>query len=159
MSREQSSLGAAVYYGPRTSDKGLGHTLATSSSEVDIVIPFDYANLPATSADDAGVPTIPAGASVVEARLEVKTDFSGGSVAKMDIGLAKPDGTAIDAAGLFNDAGITAGWQNGSGALIGASVGADDAQVVVAPLTATDTAASPTAGEAVLYLKVRLPGA
>lgn len=156
---EQNSLGNRQNYGPRDTDKGLGNTIGTSSLEKTFEVPFDYDNLPANNEYDQSIPTIPAGSVIVEARLVVSEAFSGGSVAKLDIGLNEADGTAIDADGLFNDAAITVGSEKGAGALIDASIGSNPGQIVVAPLTAADAAATPTAGAGKIYVKVLLPQA
>lgn len=151
MSREQGVGKASKYYGPRTSDTGLGTTLGTQDVEKVLRFDFEAGALPAVDAEDAVVPVIPAGSLVTEARLEVLEAFSGGSVNKFDVGLYEPDGTVIDADGLMNDApATTTGWSTGA---LGGPVATADAQVVVAALTSGDAASVPTAGKATLVVK------
>lgn len=159
MSREQSSLGSAIYYGPQSSDKGLGYAKGTYTEYETLNWDFDFENIPGVSTVDAAVPTIPAGSVIVEARLEVLTVFAGDSINKFDVGLQETDGTEIDNDGLINDAAATSlGWTLGAGSLVGASVGTTDGQVVVSPLTAADAASTPTSGEARLVVKYIRPG-
>lgn len=157
MAREQSSIGSAIHYGPRSTEK-IGVSLDTDTLEEVLVYDFDYANLPSADENDEAVPTIPAGSTVIDARIEVLTAFSGDSVDHLDIGLAQEDGTAIDADGLVDgsaDGVVTStGFVKGAGALIDASVGSDPAQVTAAALKADGTTPStPTAGVARLIVK------
>lgn len=63
------------------------------------VYEFTYDDLPTNSSTDVGVLTLPAYITVVEAMLLVETAFAGGT--SYDVGLVQPDGTAIDADGIF----------------------------------------------------------
>jgi len=151
MSREQSSLGSSIHYGPRTADNGVGAVLGTSTLEKIFVYDFDFSTFPTTDANDAVIPVIPAGAQIVSATLEVKEVFTAGTA--IDVGVSQTNGTVIDANGLVAAASINPGFYVGAGALIGASVGANDAQVTV-----TDGVGTATAGKGSLHVKVLLPG-
>lgn len=105
---------------------------ANGDITVDWLVDFsDSAKTPASDEDDNQVHTIPAYAVIKLVDQTVLATISGGT--SYDIGLEQPDGTVIDADGL--DSAVTTStlgsYVSGDGALVGASVGANDAQVVV----------------------------
>jgi len=151
MAREQSSIGSSIYYGPRTADNGVGAALGTSTLEKVLVYDFDFSTFPTTDANDAVIPVIPAGAQIVSATLEVASVFTAGTA--LDVGVSQTNGTVINANGLVAAASINPGVYVGAGALIGASVGANDAQITV-----SDGVGTSAAGKGTLYVKVLLPG-
>lgn len=148
MSREQASIGAAQHYGPRTTNTGLPDTVSTYGVVKQLEVYFDYlqanAGLPTTDADtDAATITIPAGSLIKAAYLEVSTAFTSGGSATLELGFQQTDGTVVDADGIdtIAVAALTAGsWTVCDGALVGASVGANDVQVSVDDAVAVFTA-------------------
>lgn len=162
MSRTQASIGAAQYYGPRTTQTGLPSGIAKGGPVEYQRVPFTYeqanAGLPTVNADeDAGVLTIPAGALVQSATLYVTKAFASAGAATLEIGAEGVDGSVVDADGF--DSLAVAALTEGSvhvldGALVGASVGSAEVQVAI-----DDGTAEFTAGEAVLVIEYlpRLP--
>lgn len=154
MASKEILNGVPQYFGPSDSSPLKKPGRLSYEQEKTLRIDFDYANLPAVDANDVGILTIPAYAKIVSAELQVTTAFAGGT--SYDIGLTQPDGTAIDADGLFAalaTASINAKgkWALGAGALVGASIGAAAGQVTAA---ATGTY---TAGAATLFVKYKVP--
>lgn len=152
MSRTVNSLGVAQYLGPRDSDLGVGYAVHDTGAERTLIIDFDADNLPTYSSNDATVPVIPAYSFVVSARLYASEAFTIGSADTVEVGLYQADGTVVDKDGLLA-AGAAPGantWRVGAGALVGASTGANDAQVKVSG-TAAD--ANITAGRGQLIIK------
>lgn len=97
----------------------------------------DASKTPSASESDTQIHTIPALAVIKECETTVQSTVSGGT--DFSVGLSQPDGTVIDADGLMAAVADTAvgAHELGAGALIGASVGANSAQVTV---TGTRTA-------------------
>lgn len=137
--------GVRNWYGPRGSEDKFPALIKTEGYTKEMVVDFNYDDLPTTSEDGAMVLSIPADSLILSSRLHVKTAAAGGT--SYTIGLAQADGTAIDADGLHTAAqAVTASltedaWLVGGGALVGASVGAAAGQIVVAA-TGTFTAGS-----------------
>lgn len=102
---------------------------------VTIVQPVVYDDLPAADTQDNLTLKIPANSFIVSARLYVTTDFDSTSgTTPIDFGLQQDDGTEIDNDGFVVDLvadGSNAGWAVGAGALVGASIGSVDGQIVV----------------------------
>jgi len=99
--------GSRTHYGPRdVSQKEAGK--ADFGVRRQLVVPFDFANLPsvANAGADAAILTVPAGCPVTKAVLKVKTAFTGGTGTGLQIGFEAASGTDIDADGLFLDAQI-----------------------------------------------------
>lgn len=141
--------GVPNQFGVPVEPSGLPSVIADDGVRRTIALPFKYDNLPTNSTNDAGVLSIPAHAQIVDARLETKVAFAGGT--SYDIGLVQSDGTAIDVDGLFAALALASinakgKWANGAGALVGAGIGANAGQIKV---TATGTF---TAGEARLLV-------
>lgn len=135
MSRISTSLGVSQYYGPRDYDSGIGYTV-TSFGRVNVLeIVYDYSKLPDNDANDAAVPSIPANSLILEGYHQVIDAFTVGSTDTVNFGLEQTDGTVIDADGLDATVDLEAqsagDWTVFDGALIGASVGANAAQVAV----------------------------
>lgn len=137
--------GVRNFYGPRGADKKFPALIKTEGYTKEMVLDFNYDDLPVSSADGAMVLSIPADSLILSSRLHVKTAAAGGT--SYTIGLATSAGVAIDADGLHTAAqAVTANltedaWLIGGGALVGATVGAAAGQIVVAA-TGTFTAGS-----------------
>lgn len=144
---------AAQQYGRRTiEDKYAAKFRQEQGFEV-YEVTFRYNDLP-VHGEDQLILRIPANAAVVSATLHVTEAFAGGT--SLAVGLVQPGGTAVDADGLITDANAplanidaVGDYVEGSGALIGGSIGANAAQIEV---VATGTF---TAGEATLSVKFR----
>ena len=142
---------AATHYGVRDIENLLPSEHVTHEGHVVQSIVFNFDDLPASGLD-AAILRIPANARIVGATLRVLTPFVGGT--SYIIGLEEPDGSVIDADGVFAillTAVIDAVGETvvAGGALVAntAGIGTADAQIVVA---ATGTF---TAGKAVLDLE------
>lgn len=136
MSREQSSIGSSIYYGPRTTDKKTGRAIGMTSGVEYLEIEFDYDDLPGADANDAVIAQIPQGAYILGGYVDVTTAVTGATA--FQIGLIEPDGTAIDADGLEASSTLTAGMQTLGGALVGTKLA--EAGQIVASFTGTATA-------------------
>ena len=144
---------AAQHYGRRLFEDKYPARYINEHGEACMEVTFRYSDLPSYGTDLL-IQSIPANAVVVSATLHVTTAFAGGT--SYAVGLAQNDGTAIDADGLITDANAPLANINaagkyvaGTGALIGAPIGAAAGQLVVA---ATGTF---TAGEATLRVVYR----
>ena len=140
--------GVPQTFGPSVQPDNVSREAQDASPVRTIEHYFKYDNLPAASAN---LPVaIPAYSQIVEARLETRVAFAGGT--SYNIGLQTTAGVEIDNDGLFAAtplASINAKgkWVVGAGALIGAGIGANGGQLVAA---ATGTF---TAGEARLIVR------
>lgn len=140
--------GVRNYYGPRSTEDVYPAHIKTEGYTKELVIDFNYDDLPTYSADGAMVIEIPGDSFIASARLHVNEAFNSGTTStdNLNFGLYQPDGTVIDADGL--DAGVTVdtlaedAWIDMDGALVGASIGADAGQVTVAVAAGTLTAGS-----------------
>jgi len=155
MATKEILNGVPQYFGPADAVvlKKPG-AMSSVEQEKTIRIDFDYANLPAVSADDVGILTVPAHAKVISAELQVTTAFAGGT--SYNVGFSTPAGSVVDADGLFAALALAAidtkgKWALGAGALVGTTVGSDAVQVTAA---ATGTF---TAGAATLFVKYKVP--
>lgn len=103
MSRYEDHLGGALtHYGPALeTDRGFGGTLGYNGREVHAHYNVLFDDLPTTSETNQFVVTIPANAIILRASLNVRETFVGGGTDTVDVGLSQPDGTVIDANGLF----------------------------------------------------------
>lgn len=153
MSRNQTSLGVYTYHGPRDYDAGFGYTIQTYGRLKVLEYVYDYTNLPDNSSDDALVPVIKANSLILDGYHQTIDAFTVGSTDTVNFGLEQPDGTVIDADGLDATVDLEAqsagDWTVFDGALIGASVGAEDAQVAVT----TSAGADITAGKGVIVIR------
>jgi len=143
MSIEQTSTGVRKNYGPRSvEDKAPART--QKHGEVnEIVVHFNYDDLPAASEVDALILEIPENSFILSSHTHVTAAWVGGT--SLTLGLQKPDGTEIDNDG-FDAAVLTAAlvnkaWIVNDGALVGATIGADAGQIV-ASVVGTYTAGS-----------------
>lgn len=142
---EQVLNGVRNNYGPQTTQDKYPGLIKTEGYTKQMVVDFNYDDLPVDSADGALAIVIPADAFILSSRLHVKTAAAGGT--SYTIGLTESDGTAIDADGLHTAAqAVTANltedaWLVGGGALVGATIGAAGGQVDVVA-TGTFTAGS-----------------
>lgn len=140
--------GVPQTFGPSAQPDGFTREAATCDVVRTLERVFVYSALPAANSNLAV--DIPAYSQIVDARLEVRTAFAGGT--SYDIGLVQPNSTAIDADGLFAAVALAAinakgKWAIGAGALVGAGIGAAGGQLVAA---ATGVF---TAGEARLIVR------
>lgn len=140
-----------VYYGPRVVEKAAPSKPRNEGVTEQLIVPINYDDLPGVDVDDAVILAIPAGAYIKSAVLLVKEDFVGGT--SYDIGLAQPDGTEIDADGLF-DGVLTAALVEGAaiestGALVGTIV------PEMAQVTVVETGTF-TAGKAVMVVEYQV---
>ena len=146
--RVQSSIGAAQHYGPRDTNDGLPDVVSTMGIVRQAEVYFDFAQanagLPVENANvDSGVLVIPAFSLIKNAYLEVSTAFTSGGSATLELGFQETDGSVIDADGIdtIAVAALTVGtWIVNDGALVGAVVGALDAQISIDDATAVFTA-------------------
>ena len=140
MSFEKTNgLGVQASYGPRTTNQKWG-----GKAPDDVVKyatwTFTYNNLPAAGTDNLGV-SLPAYSKILSARLEILTAFTSTSTTTdLDIGLQTSAGVEIDNDGLITAAQATqtviatrGNFVTGTGALVGASIGATAGELVVTP--------------------------
>lgn len=137
MAREQSSIGSSIYYGPRDVDSlgsSFGNTIGNDIYEWE----FDWDDLPAASATDVAVLTLPAGVFIKSATVHVITTITGATA--YDIGLVDPDGTAHDPDGFVDGiTDLTAGDVTvAAGALVGTVL--TKTGQLIASFTGTETA-------------------
>ena len=92
---------------------------------------IDFTDLPVTSEFDNQITTLEANSAIKSVDLYILETISGG--VNFTVGLSQPDGTVIDADGLVAaETGTAAGtYVSGAGALVGASIGANDAQLTI----------------------------
>lgn len=140
-----TGLGTQAHYGERALDQSFGGQVSTSGLTKELSWNFDFDKLPAYAADNMDV-VIPAYAKIVSARFEVLTAFTSTSTtsdllvgAYQATGATSP-GTVVDADGFLTAAQLTqtviatrGNYVVGTGALVGASVGAEPVEVTVAP--------------------------
>lgn len=135
------------HYGPRKI-KDFGGEKSTSGTTKELEVTFTYDSLPIFGTGEMES-LIPAGAFIKRSELFVIEAFTGGT--SYNIGLYTQAGVAIDADGIdaaVATAALTAGAViKNDGALVGAAIGANAGQVVVA---ATGTY---TAGKARLLIE------
>jgi len=90
--------GVRNWYGPRTTEDKLPAVVKTDGYSKELVVDYDFDDLPTFSSDGSMVIEIPAFSIITSARLNVVTAAAGGT--SYQIGLYQPDGTVIDIAGL-----------------------------------------------------------
>ena len=128
------------HYGPRNTTEKYGGAVNTDGRIKRATWEFSYDDLPAGGAGNLEM-SIPAGATIVSAHLEIITGFTSTSTTTdLDIGLEQADGTDIDLNGLIAAAEATqtaiatdGNYITGAGALVGASIGAAAGELVVTP--------------------------
>ena len=137
--------GVRNWYGPRGAEDKLPALIKTTGYTKEMVIDFDWDDLPTYSADGSMVLEIPADSFIVSSKVHVKT-ASAGSSAVYHFGLYTSAGAEIDLDGL--DASVAQAtlaedaWVVGDGALVGASIGAAAGQIVVALASGSATGGS-----------------
>ena len=132
--------GVANHYGPREANGKYGAQSQSVGLVKQAVWSFDYDDLPAGGTNNLAH-SIPAGAYIKSATLYVDQAWTSTSgTTDLLVGLEKANGTDIDADGLFDgtDATQTAIGTEGNvvagvGALVGATIGADAGELLVAP--------------------------
>ncbi len=150
----ESVGGRQTFFGPLQTDQKRGAIVADDGEIKTIEWKFSYDDLPADDSGNDMLAFIPAHSLIKDATLKVGTAWAGGT--NIDVGLAQKAGTVIDADGI--DAAIATASLTANaiivcdGALVGASVGANDAVLEV-----TDTGTY-TAGTATLLVRyVEMP--
>lgn len=143
MSRESITAGptaggtrrAATHYGRRLEEGQHTSVYHVDGNVFRQETTFRFDQLPVATLDELHQ-RIPAGARVLSATLKTHEDFTATTAVSLNIGLYEPDGTEVDADGLFAVLALpSAGdYADGAGALVGAATGlAVDAHFVVAP--------------------------
>lgn len=128
------TVGSSVrnHYGPRSMNEaqkfGFRKTL-NAAGNVELEWVFDYDDLPAAQGtnDDSMEATIPVGAYIVAAKIQVLEGIAG-TTPTLSLGLSQPDGTVIDADGidaLVAEAALDTvnEWVECDGVLVGATAG------------------------------------
>lgn len=141
-----TGLGVLNHYGPRDVNQKFGGETPDDVIKT-AVWTFDYNDLPAGGTNKLGM-SIPAYAKILSARFEVLTGFTSSSATTdLNVGLEQADGTDIDLDGLLTAAQLTetviatrGNFVTGTGALVGASIGAAAGELVVTPSVADLTA-------------------
>lgn len=154
-----SGLGVLNHYGPRDTNQKYGGETPDDLIKT-AVWTFDYDQLPAGGTNKLGM-SIPAYAKILSARFEVLTGFTSTSTTTdLDVGLEQADGTDIDLDGFLTAAQLTqtviatrGNFVTGTGALVGASIGAAAGELVVTP-TVNDL----TAGKARVIVQYVVEG-
>ncbi len=148
-----TGTGSIAHYGARETNQKFGGNLTDGSGTNKVSYQFTYDDLPAGAASDNMYATIPANSLIKSAQIYV-VDAMTGTSGTLTVGLEKQDGTDIDADGidaavaqaaLVADAVIIC-----DGALVGASIGADAGQLLVA------TGGTVTAGEFKVVVEYQL---
>lgn len=140
---------AATHYGRRDIEDVVGSQYVPSNAVSVVEYSFSFDDLP-VSGVDALIPRIPAGSRIRSAIVTVVTAMAGTS-GTLTLGLQETDGSVIDADGLdaaVAQAVLISGARIvGDGALVGATIGAADGQVVVT------TGGTVTAGKFILRVE------
>jgi hypothetical protein len=127
--------GVRNFYGPRSAEDKLPALIKTEGYTKEMVVDFNFDDLPTYSADGSMVLEIPADSLILSARLHVKTAGVGGT--SLAMGLYTSAGVEIDLDGFVTAAAGAAAnltedaWLIGGGALVGATIGATAGQIVV----------------------------
>lgn len=135
--------GVLKHYGVRSTNQKYGGVVGKDAGiKKTAVWTFDYNDLPDADAYDLGL-VIPAYAKILSAKLEILTAFTSTSTTTdLSVGLQQSNGTEIDNDGLITAAQATQttiatrgnfidGASGTPGALIGASIGATEGELVV----------------------------
>lgn len=157
MATEHTSAGGVrKVYGPYSVDRKLPSAESTKGEVHELQCVFDYSDLPDNSSDATNL-KIPANAFILSAHLVAQAAFA--TLTALVVGLQQADGTEIDNDGLLTSTnGAVANingigkWVVGSGALVGATIGAAAGQISV-----STTGSAPTAGRAKLVVRYLLP--
>lgn len=119
MTREQSSIGSSIYYGPRSTDKDLGSSRGNSGAVEILTYKFTWDDLPASGTTDAAIPFIPAGAVIVSCNVNKTVAIAGAT--DYEVGGIDTAGGNADPNGFVTttEAGTAVGVDTGNGAYIG----------------------------------------
>ena len=136
---QDAKRGVVNHYGPRETNGKYGAVSKGTGIVKRAQWEFSYDDLPDAATDGLGF-VIPAGASIVSATMYIDQAWTSTSgTTDLVVGLQEADGTEIDNNGLFDgtDATQTAIGTEGNvvtgvGALVGASIGAANGELVVA---------------------------
>lgn len=115
--------------------KGTLMGASSNKNEYDVMYVVDFGNadaIPGPSESDRQIHTFPAYSAIKSAEVTVLETVSGGSTG-FTVGLQEKDGTEIDDDGLVeaNTSTAVGSYVDGAGALVGASVGSADGQLIV----------------------------
>lgn len=134
--------GVNNHYGPRETNSKFGGDLTGDGLTKIAIWQFSYDDLPDASTSKMEQ-VIPANAKIISARMEILTGFTSTSTTTdLTVGLQDSAGNAIDDDGLITAANATqttiasAGLITGTGALVGATIGATAGELVVLPTVA-----------------------
>lgn len=147
----ESVGGRQTHFGAMDTDQKRGAISHGNGQKKEVEYVFSYDDLPADDDGNEMLIRIPADSFIEAAYLKVGTAWAGGT--SIDIGLAQTDGTVIDADGI--DAAVATASLTANaiidcdGALVGASVGSNDA---VLEVTASGTYTAGTATLVIEYL-------
>ncbi len=139
----------ATHYGRRDIEDVVGSAYVPALGVSVLEYQFSFDDLPVSGVDSL-IPRIPAGSVIRSSILTVVEPMTGTS-GTITMGLAEPDGTAIDVDGL--DAAVAQAVLIakasivGDGALIGVGIGVEEGQVVVT------TGGTVTAGKFILRVE------
>jgi len=138
--------GVSNHYGPRGVEDVFGGEIKTNGKIRQFEYDFNYDDYPTASTNGSMNIIIPAYSVIISCRLYTTVDFATGTA--LEVGLEQADGTEIDSNGLVTAtegalANLDLGkWVIGNGALIGATTGAADGQLMVVGTGTTMTAGS-----------------
>jgi len=136
-----AGLGVLNHYGPRETTKKYGGEYGTKTSVKTVEWEFTYDDLPGESTSALEY-SIPANARILSAKFIVDSPWTSTSgTTDLLVGLNDKDGNVIDADGLLTavnlvdtaieDAADVGTVVDGTGALVGASIGAVAGEVVI----------------------------
>ena len=139
--------GVLEHYGPRKTNQTFGGRMSWDNQKKTARWTFDYNDLPDAALHNLGL-SIPAGSTILTARLRIITAFTSTSTTTdLTIGLQQADGTEIDNDGLITAAQATQttiavagsiidGASGTPANLIGKTIGAAAGELTVAPSVA-----------------------
>ena len=138
-----STRGVYNHYGPRVTEGKFGGSVNSESVIRVAQWDFDYNSLPAGGTSNLNF-SIPAGATIVSARMIIDTAFTSTSTTTdLTVGLEQANGTDIDLDGLLTAVNasettiaVAGAVLIGTGDLVGKTIGAAAGELVVAPSTA-----------------------
>lgn len=135
-----TGTGVLNSYGARGTNQKYGGNISTKGNTTEVAWTFSYDDLPVGGTDQLGV-SIPANAKIISAKIEFIAAFTSTSTTTdLTVGLEQADGTDIDVDGFLTAAQLTQTVIDntntvivGTGALVGATVGAAAGELVVIP--------------------------
>lgn len=130
--------GVRKQYGPRDVEDVVPGKHSTGGEVQELTVTFNYDNLPSVqnAGKDATNSYIPANSLVHDATFyETEAFTSASGTTTVDVGTEKADGSDVDSDGIFTGVvtadGSAGGWSVAGGAQVGATVGTDDAYILV----------------------------